>query len=120
MTTYDWYKSRGICPRCGSENAFKGHVYCLNCLDKGSLATMKYRDNMTPEKKAKEVEKNKIYCKTRYQKAKEQGLCVRCCKNTPRPGTVTCQKCFNKIRVNQKVYQQEKRDRLKGLDSKTN
>ena len=66
---------------------------------------------MSEERKAKEAEKNKMYCKSRYEENKAKGICVRCHKNEARKGAVICQSCFNKIRTYQKVYQQERRDR---------
>lgn len=113
MTNYEWYKAHGICPRCGSERASRGHTLCLNCLDSQSVSTGQYRAKMTEERKAEEREKNRLRCRDRYQRAKEKGICLRCFKNEPRPGRAICQSCFNKISIGQKVYQQERRDREK-------
>ena len=107
---YYWYKGQGICPRCGSENASKGHTLCLNCRDKQTVATGLYRAKMSEKRKAEESEKNKVYCRMRYEQYKASGICVRCHKNEARKGAVICQNCFNKIRTYQKVYQQERRD----------
>lgn len=89
---YIWYKSKGICPRCGCEDAAPGRVYCLNCLDIQAIAEMKWRSGKDLS------EKNKVDCKKRYLKAKEAGICVRCHKHKAREGKVTCQFCFNKLR----------------------
>ena len=89
---YDWYKSHGICPRCGQAKAAKGRTFCLNCLDSGAVETLKtkmrYPDNYK--------ERNKTWCHDRYYKAKEQGICVRCFKNKAREGKTTCEKCYYK------------------------
>ena len=29
---YNWYKSRGICPKCKEKHGAPGHVYCEDCL----------------------------------------------------------------------------------------
>ena len=96
---YQWYKAHGICPRCGQEDAAKGKVYCLNCLDKEAVATMIYRSTHDTR------ENNRKDCRERYYKAKENGICVRCRQNKAREGKVTCQACFNKIREHQATYQ---------------
>ena len=89
---YYWYKSHGICPMCGQEDAAKGKTYCLNCLDKHAASAMKYKA------KHDTTEKNRVFCMERYYKAKESGICVRCFQNKQREGRVICQKCFSKLR----------------------
>ena len=104
MNRYEWYKSHGICPRCGQADAVKGKVYCLNCLDKEAVATMIYK--ATHDTK----EKNRIFCKRRYDKATKSGICVRCFKRKARKGKVTCKICFNKVREKQAMYHRLKRN----------
>ena len=104
---YMWYKSHGICPRCGQENAAKGRVYCLNCLDKEAVSTMIYRTTHNTK------EKNKEYCSMRYKNAIENGMCVRCFKRKARQGKTSCQLCFNKVRDKQAIYQRLKRMEIK-------
>lgn len=104
MNRYSWYKSHGICPRCGQANAAEGKVYCLNCLDKEAVSTMIYR--LTHDT----AEKNRRFCKDRYYKAKEEGICVRCLKQKARSEKVICQSCFNKIHEKQAIYQRMKRN----------
>ena len=100
---YMWYKSHGICPRCGQASAAKGKTYCLNCLDKQAVSTMLYR--ATHDTK----EKNRVQCYNRYNRAKQEGMCVRCFKRKAREGKVSCQICFNKIREKQAIYHRLKR-----------
>ena len=100
---YQWYKSHGICPRCGQADAAKGRVYCLNCLDKEAVATMVYKS------KHDMSEYNRQNCRERYYKAKEEGTCVRCKQNKAREGKVTCQTCFNKVREKQAIYHRLRR-----------
>lgn len=101
MNSYNWYKSHGICPRCGCHDAAKGRAYCLDCLDKQAVATMRYKKDHT--------DKNREYCRERYKKAKEAGICVRCFQKKARTGKVICQTCFNRIREKQAIYQRLKR-----------
>ena len=103
MSSYSWYKSHGICPRCGQADAVAGKVYCLNCLDKQAVATMHYRETHDISKN------NKEFCRARYYRAKQEGLCVRCFKKKARQGKTSCQTCFNKIREKQAIYQRLKR-----------
>lgn len=103
MNRYEWYKSRGICPRCGQEDAAKGKVYCLNCLDKEAVSTMIWRS------KNRTADKNKEYCRMRYYKAKEDGMCVRCFMHKARAGKATCQSCFNKVHEKQAIYHRLRR-----------
>jgi len=103
VNRYEWYKSRGICPRCGCKDAVKGKVYCLDCLDKQAVATMQYRATHDT------TEKNRVGCRERYYKAKADGLCVRCFKRVARPGKTSCQICFNRVREKQAIYQRMRR-----------
>ena len=89
---YEWYKLKGICPRCGQENAAPGRVYCLNCLDLQAIATMKWRSGKDLS------EKNKADCRKRYLKAKAEGICVRCYKRPARKGRCDCDICNRKIK----------------------
>lgn len=107
MSDYAWYKSRHICPRCRQKDAAKGKVYCLDCLDKEAVATMRYKS--THDTSAK----NRVYCRDRYQQAKEQGICVRCFQRQARSGKATCQICFNKIREKQAIYHRLKRAEMR-------
>lgn len=99
MRRYDWYKSHGICPQCGHEDAAKGRVCCLNCLDNGSVRQMVYRSR----NRDRLAEENKRQCHTRYQRLKESGICVDCgVRRTS--GLVRCEYCAAKTR-----YRYEKR-----------
>lgn len=98
---YDWYKSHGICPRCGQADAAKGRVYCLNCLDKQAVAEMFYRSTHDTGNKAR--------CRERYWKARANGICVRCYQNKARDGKAICQRCFMRIREKQAMYQSLRR-----------
>ena len=100
---YYWYKSHGICPRCGQADSAKGRVYCLNCLDRESVSTMLYKASRDTH------DSNKAYCRERYYRAREKGLCVRCYQRKAREGKAICQVCFNKIREQQAIYHRLKR-----------
>lgn len=107
MNSYNWYKSHNICPRCGQADAAKGKTYCLNCLDKQAVTTMMYRVTHDTQ------EQNRMHCRSRYARAKQEGICVRCFKRKARVGKVSCQICFNKIREKQAIYHRLKRMEVK-------
>lgn len=98
---YYWYKSLGICVRCGQAPSAKGRVCCLNCLDKNAISAIRY--------KSKHPMQNMLDCRKRYYIARELGICVRCYKNNAREGKAICEKCFVKIREKQRMYQKRKR-----------
>lgn len=62
-------------------------------------------------------ENNKKFCRDRYYRAKQAGICVRCFKRKARQGKTSCQICFNKIREKQAVYQRLKRMEVQDADS---
>lgn len=93
---YDWYKSHGICPRCRKEDAAKGHVYCLNCLDEQALLQMELRANLSDEKKADILKKQNESNKKRYARLKAEGICPNCGKRKARIGMVFCAYCGGK------------------------
>lgn len=110
MTNYEYYKSKGICPQCGSENAVKGRILCATCYERHADATRRYKVKMTEKQRATEVEKNRVRCKARYDLWKDMGVCVLCGNRRPMRGKTICPVCSNKRRIRDKIYHQEKRD----------
>ena len=47
---YNYYKSHGICPNCGSEKARRGFVYCANCAEVQAVCQMVRRAKIRKEK----------------------------------------------------------------------
>lgn len=110
MIRYNWYKAKGICVVCGQERAAKGKVRCQNCLDSAAVATMIYKS------KHDASEYNRAYNKSRYEKAKAEGICVRCFQQKAREGKLTCQFCFSKAKEKQAISARLKRWREKNED----
>lgn len=76
MTNYEFFKSIGLCPRCGKNKPFENYVFCAECLEKIALSNEKYRKP-----------KSKIYDqryegkrKQKREERKRKGLCIRCGK----------------------------------------
>lgn len=96
----EWYKSRGICPRCTVRYCKPGFVHCETCLE-GMLDAKRRRDP-TGEKKRQ-------YDRERRQRAKERGLCPVCCKREPVAGRKECEICRQHKRDSQlkfRIHQQ--------------
>lgn len=104
---YYFYKSKGICTLCGQEQAAKGRVYCLNCLDAHSLREMIRRAKETPEQREKRLKKMAENSKKRRQKFKQSGLCICCGKRKPDNGYVTCKMCLYHRRKLSEKYRRE-------------
>lgn len=94
---YNWYKSKGICPKCKKTWADPGHVYCRKCLDIKAAETMKFGGEYNARK-----------CKERRERLKEQGLCT-CCAKKAVPGKVLCEKCARRNAEAQQVRNMKKR-----------
>lgn len=107
LEKYYFYKSKGICALCGQEQAAKGKVYCLNCLDAHSLREMIRREKENPEQREKRLKKNAESSKERSQKLKQLGLCIRCGKRKPDNGYVTCKMCLYHRRKLSAKYRRE-------------
>ena len=94
---YNWYKSKGICPKCKTAWADPGHVFCRPCLNKRAAETMKYGSEYNARK-----------CKERRERLKEKGLCVSCGKPAVQ-GKVLCEKCARRNAEAQQVRKMRKR-----------
>lgn len=94
---YNWYKGKGICPKCKTAWAEPGHVYCKACLDVKVAQSVKFRGEYNAQK-----------CKERRERLKEKGLCVRCGKPAVKD-RVLCAKCARKNAEAQQVRKMKKR-----------
>ena len=94
---YAWYKSKGICPKCKTEWAAPGRVFCEACLKRKTAETMKYGGEYNARK-----------CKERRERLKEKGLCVRCGKPAVKD-RVLCASCARKNSEAQQVRKMKKR-----------
>jgi len=99
-TNYDRYKEKGICVRCGKDEAMINSYHCPDCAEKKAIQESKYWRRM---KKDREYI-NKIYAKNREQykkrdkKRDEAGLCVKCGKRSQRQGSRWCIDCITKLK----------------------
>ncbi len=68
---YQYYKSRGICVKCGKDVAMEGMVVCPECGYKDMLRSYKYRNNMNEE------QRNRIreWRNNKRSKNRTDGLC---------------------------------------------
>ena len=81
---YQTCKRLHKCVRCGEQDArtLIGKPLCFGCCEK-KREESKGRDQTESHKKA-------------YNKAVENGMCVRCCKRKAEPGKKTCKWCNEK------------------------
>lgn len=111
MSDYQFYKSRGICPKCGKEKAATGRVFCLNCRDKESVLNIARWDSMTEEQKEQVRSRARQSGRVLYKQRKAAGLCVRCGKPAEK-GHVHCYEC--RIKHNNRI----RRDRNRKANAK--
>lgn len=95
--TYYWYKSKGICPKCKTQMAAPGRVYCESCLKKKAERCKKYGG-----------EYNKRKCKEFRERQKANGMCVYCARPAVE-GRVLCEVCARKNSESQQVRKMRKR-----------
>lgn len=50
---YDWYKSHGICVKCGQRDAIKGGSRCAECVERDRLWREAHRDQLLAYYRAK-------------------------------------------------------------------
>lgn len=86
----EWYKSKGICPKCRVNDAFGKYVHCAECLEKLRLNAIKYQ---TKEKTKEYTAKRAPLLKQRYEQHKKDGVCTVCGKRPAKRGLV-CQECW--------------------------
>lgn len=102
-----WYKSHGICPRCGQRKGFNGHVHCENCLEKIQIGNIKYWSE--PERVKHYNENAKKHKMARYYECKSKGICTICKKKLASQGQL-CIECWRKRQNNR---EKEKAGRLR-------
>ncbi len=104
MTDYEWLTSMGLCHKCRKEKVAKGHVHCLNCLDRIKEESRKYYD---PEKARKYQERRRKI----YREKKMAGICVRC-KKTATHGMFCYEHSIKAKRRSQERAQKSRNDRI--------
>lgn len=109
MTYYERRKATNLCTRCMKRPADDGKILCAECRAKNRKYYIDDRNNgrctichgqARPGMAMCEwcAKRNAIIGRMRYQRLKEQGLCVHCGKNPPTAGKTTCAECDKKYR----------------------
>lgn len=107
---YQYYKERGVCPKCKSRDAAPDHVVCARCL----YSIKKYQRSRDGWREAH----NKIKATARA-KRKAAGLCIDC-GNPVSAGHTRCDECLYFKRVAEKIKcMRQKKGAWDGLYSKT-
>lgn len=101
---YEWYKSRGICPKCRVNDAFQNHVFCPECLERVSNENIKYA-----HKRAEYQSNQNAARKIRYQERKQSGLCTVCGKKPAFRGML-CNECHAKRMEYRRNVEYQKRE----------
>lgn len=105
---YYYLKGLGICPKCGREDAFPGHVYCPSCIEKQQKKSRDYYHRLSAKDKELRHKKARKHHKELYQQRKAEGFCVKCGKKKATKG-VFCLECYLKNKKwNQKRAQKKK------------
>lgn len=92
---YYWYKSKGICPRCGTRYAEPGFAICKQC--KQHMAVLEERRDPGRAKR-------KAYNMERRARLKAEGICVDCGTARAVEGRTRCGKCEEKMRESRQRY----------------
>jgi len=89
-TRYDWLKHKGYCVCCGKEKALPGITLCLAC-------RFDARERMAARRESEITRaRDNAGTKERRARAKETGLCTRCCRRPARAGKSQCSVCAAK------------------------
>lgn len=90
---YETLKKKGICVKCGFEEAEPNSIYCLDCREKERKRSRKY----AKKNKEKMKEKQKEDHKKRYYERKAKGICTKCGKRKVyEKSTIYCMECYLK------------------------
>jgi hypothetical protein len=104
---YYWYKSRGICPRCGRGYAEPGRVYCGPCYKR--IKAQKDRNDPGREKR-------NAYNRERRARLKAAGICVDCGKRKAATGKTRCITCERKVKESREKWNIRQRIRLESKE----
>ena len=92
--TREFYLSASICPICRTNNIFEGEKSCPECKAKFAMINANRKEYL------QEINKS------RYERLKQEGICVRCGKEPAAEGHVTCETCMEKRRAKEKKDRQ--------------
>ena len=95
----EWLRSRHMCTYCGKEKAEPGKQRCFECAEKINAKAREYHKRTSEQKNER--------CKERYNRLKEQGVCVRCAKRPVENGKVHCSLCLAHFRIRDEKKRRE-------------
>lgn len=93
-----WLRDSHICVYCGRVKTYNDEVYCPECREKNLAKKERELQNETEDQKKVRLKRYN----DRYQRLKEQGLCVTCGKPNDTNG-IRCSKCKSKQAYNKKI-----------------
>lgn len=106
MERYYFYKSHGICVKCGQQEALLNHVHCADCIYKINESANKKSQNPEVMNRRREIRK-----KCRSKKI-ENGICYSCSEPVYQ-GYRKCKKCLQKDRMHSKIRYDQKEKSFK-------
>lgn len=89
---YDWYKSKGICTKCGTNKAKPGATMCFDCSEKDIERSQDYYYNKMTEDQYK---RRLAYNRRKRELCIAFGLCRDCLKRDAVKGKF-CLECYLK------------------------
>lgn len=97
----DWLKKYGLCIYC-KDKAEPGKLYCFECAEKVAARARRYHQEHAEEKNERS--------RNRYNRLKQEGICVRCGKRPVEKGKVHCSTCLAHCRIRDEKKRRENRD----------
>lgn len=98
-----WYQEHGVCSCCGQRAAIRGQKLCPDCRDYYNERNNKYHYEHRSELLPKMRERGQ----KRYEKRKNEGICVSCGKRPAKQGKVRCAYCLIKDAKRHEVIARE-------------
>ncbi|MGL4801874.1 MAG: hypothetical protein ACRC18_06385 [Cetobacterium sp.] len=91
MKYYEYYGSKGLCPRCGHQKLSNEKTLCISCREELSDVAKKHYHNLSIDKKKEKMN----YTKRKKQLCTAFGVCTACMKYDSTNG-VLCYTCWKK------------------------
>ena len=103
----EWYKSHGICIRCGARSAEPGKTECAECSEKNRIRYAEYYK----KNRLKIKERTKNYRQKKYHENKSKSVCVICGKPLyQEKSSVYCMEHYLSIKRKHKSRRKKKYD----------
>ena len=91
---YLFYKSHGICVKCGWNDALPGHTLCGECTYKNNERAAHRYGRQTEEQK----QAHNAYLRELRRKRVESGICIQCGSRKAAEGKQMCIECSIKAK----------------------